>query len=35
VFPDILPSAVSICVAATDRRSQVFRLWSTGLVLTL
>jgi cytochrome d ubiquinol oxidase subunit II len=35
VFPDIVPGAVSIWDAATDRSSQVFMLWGTALVLPM
>jgi cytochrome d ubiquinol oxidase subunit II len=35
VFPDVVPGAVSIWDAATDRSSQVFMLWGTALVLPM
>jgi cytochrome d ubiquinol oxidase subunit II len=35
VFPDIVPGAVTIWAAATDRSSQVFMLWGTALVLPM
>jgi cytochrome d ubiquinol oxidase subunit II len=35
VFPDIVPGAVTIWEAATDRSSQVFMLWGTALVLPM
>jgi len=35
VFPDIVPGAVSIWDAATDRSSQVFMLWGTAIVLPM
>jgi cytochrome d ubiquinol oxidase subunit II len=35
VFPDVVPGAVSIWQAATDRSSQVFMLWGTALVLPM
>jgi cytochrome d ubiquinol oxidase subunit II len=35
VFPDVVPGAVSIWDAATDRSSQIFMLWGTGLVLPM
>jgi len=35
VFPDVVPGAVTIWAAATDRSSQVFMLWGTALVLPL
>jgi len=35
VFPDVVPGAVSIWEAATDRSSQVFMLWGTALVLPM
>jgi cytochrome d ubiquinol oxidase subunit II len=35
VFPDVVPGAVSIWAAATDRSSQVFMLWGTALVLPM
>lgn len=33
VFPNVVPPDVTIWAAATDRSSQVFMLWGTGLVL--
>jgi len=35
VFSDVVPGAVSIWEAATDRSSQVFMLWGTALVLPM
>ncbi len=35
VFPDVVPGAVTIWDAATDRSSQVFMLWGTALVLPM
>jgi cytochrome d ubiquinol oxidase subunit II len=35
VFPDIVPGAVTIWDAATDRSGQVFMLWGTALVLPM
>ena len=35
VFPDVVPGAVSIWDAATDRSSQIFMLWGTALVLPM
>jgi cytochrome d ubiquinol oxidase subunit II len=35
VYPDVVPGAVSIWAAATDRSSQVFLLWGTALVLPM
>jgi cytochrome d ubiquinol oxidase subunit II len=35
VYPDIVPGAVSIWDAATDRSSQVFMLWGTAIVLPM
>ena len=35
VFPDVVPGAVSIWDAATDRSSQVFMLWGTAVVLPM
>jgi cytochrome bd ubiquinol oxidase subunit II len=35
VFPNIVPGAVSIWDAATDRSGQVFMLWGTALVLPM
>ena len=35
VFPDIVPGAVTIWEAATDRSSQVFMLWGTAAVLPM
>ena len=35
VFPDVVPGAVSIWEAATDRSSQIFMLWGTALVLPM
>lgn len=35
VFSDVVPGAVSIWDAATDRNSQVFMLWGTALVLPM
>ena len=35
VFPDVVPGAVTIWEAATDRSSQVFMLWGTVLVLPM
>jgi cytochrome d ubiquinol oxidase subunit II len=35
VFPYVVPGAVTIWAAATDRSSQVFMLWGTALVLPM
>ena len=35
VFPDVVPGAVSIWDAATDRSSQIFMLWGTAVVLPM
>ena len=35
VFPDVVPGAVTIWDAATDRSSQVFMLWGTAVVLPM
>ena len=35
VFPDVVPGAVTIWAAATDRSSQVFMLWGTAVVLPM
>jgi len=35
VFPYVIPGAVTIWAAATDRSSQVFMLWGTALVLPM
>ena len=35
VFPDVVPGAVTIWTAATDRSSQVFMLWGTAVVLPM
>lgn len=35
VYPDVVPGAVTIWQAATDRSSQVFMLWGTALVLPM
>ena len=35
VFPDIVPGAVTLWEAATDRSSQVFMLWGTAAVLPM
>lgn len=35
VFPNVVPGAVTIWDAATDRSSQIFMLWGTALVLPL
>jgi cytochrome d ubiquinol oxidase subunit II len=35
VFPYVIPGAVTIWAAATDRSSQIFMLWGTGLVLPM
>jgi cytochrome d ubiquinol oxidase subunit II len=35
VFPDVVPGAVSIWAAATDRSSQVFLLWGAAIVLPM
>lgn len=35
VYPNVVPGAVSIWEAATDRSSQVFMLWGTALVLPM
>lgn len=35
VFPDVVPGAVTIWDAATDRSSQVFMLWGTAIVLPM
>jgi cytochrome d ubiquinol oxidase subunit II len=35
VFPYVIPGAVTIWAAATDRSSQVFLLWGTALVLPM
>ena len=35
VFPDVVPGAVTIWAAATDRSSQIFMLWGTAIVLPM
>ena len=35
VFPYVVPGAVTIWAAATDRSSQVFMLWGTAIVLPM
>ncbi|MDP2007713.1 MAG: cytochrome d ubiquinol oxidase subunit II [Rubrivivax sp.] len=35
IYPNVIPGAVSIWAAATDRSSQVFMLWGTALVLPM
>lgn len=35
VYPNVVPPAITIWAAATDRSSQVFMLWGTGLVLPM
>lgn len=35
VFPYVVPGAVTIWDAATDRSSQIFMLWGTGIVLPM
>ncbi|MCX2863341.1 cytochrome d ubiquinol oxidase subunit II [Paucibacter sp. PLA-PC-4] len=35
VFPDVVPGAVTIWEAATDRSGQVFMLWGTAIVLPM